>query len=226
MSSSTLFRHQCIDESGLVPGALYSFRRGRAPGVIYADKDMKIPARNPLPANGRGVAIAYLPIGEEFEVTVTRPDGSHVEQFNHMATPLGGEVQIIEQPAPEPEIVYVDREVEVRVKDPETEAQARAAEAALTDALEQLKAAKAKVDERKPEPVSDEPPKAIADLFDPNLTARQNQEALQKKYAALMSEREHELTAGNSSEAMALLKRAERFESGITWNRARLAEVI
>ena len=151
---------------------------------------------------------------------------------------LGAESEA--EPAPEPEVIIkevpvevekiveveVEKVVEVKVKDPETEAQARAAEEALTEALDQLKAAKAKVDDRKPEPVPDEPPEGISDLFDPNLTARQNQEALLKKYAALMSEREHELTAGNTSKAMDLLKRAERIESGITWNRARLAEVI
>jgi hypothetical protein len=96
----------------------------------------------------------------------------------------------------------------------------------LKDILKDLEDAKSSIDERKPEPVQEGPPADIAELFDPNLTPRQNQEALQKKYAALMSERELELTAGNGSKAMELLKRAERFESGITWNRARLAEVI
>lgn len=73
---------------------------------------------------------------------------------------------------------------------------------------------------------SDVPPDTLADLFDPELTARQNQEALLKKYRETMSMREIHLSHNETSEAMECLRKAERLESGIKWNRARLAEVI
>jgi hypothetical protein len=226
MSTSTLFRYHAIDEKGVISGARAHFRQGSSNAEIYTDEHLRVKGLNPWKAKADGRFNIYLPLNERYEVTITRPDGTFVDQFIHTALPAGGVEQIIETaPAPEPEviekIVEVVKEVpiEVKVKDPETEAR-------LTEALEQLERAQSNMEERKPEPVSEEPPEAIADLFDPNLTARQNQEALQKKYAALMSERELELTAGNGSKAMELLKRAERFESGITWNRARLAEVI
>lgn len=77
------------------------------------------------------------------------------------------------------------------------------------------------------ETVPDEPPASIADLIDLSLTPRENHEILQKKYAALMSEREWWLNTGDDkSKAMELLRKAERIESGIQWNRARRAEVI
>ena len=73
------------------------------------------------------------------------------------------------------------------------------------------------------------PPEAIADLFDPNLTARQNQEALTKKYAHHMSEYTRLRDYGDTdsrSQAADHLAKAERYESGINWNRPRLAEVV
>jgi len=104
------------------------------------------------------------------------------------------------------------------------EAEPVESEAVLERTLSNLERAQA---EAKPEPVADEPPEAIADLFDPELTARQNQEALTKKYTALMNERQWWLEGGDDkSKAMELLRKAERIESGINWNRARLAEVV
>jgi len=223
--SSTLFRFQAIGERGVIPGAMVHFRQGRAPGVIYTDKDMLIPARNPLPANGLGKVVAYLPTGAEFEVTVTNPDGSFIEQFNHTALPTGSE-RIIERA--EPEIVEVIKEVQV--SDPETEAR-------LEQALADLEAVKAGIDARTveeeapapaPEPAEnyDEPPVEIADLIDPSLTARQNLDALMAKFAAAKNMEEYSRSNGDMTAAMQHLKDAERFESGIKWNRAVLAEVV
>ena len=90
--------------------------------------------------------------------------------------------------------------------------------------LDDLEAVQTKLQERPEAHV--EPPAELAELFDPSLTARQNQEALIAKYSKLMSKREYALKDGNESEAMRLLKRAETIDSGIKWNRARLAEVV
>ena len=233
--SSTLFRFQAIGERGVIPGAMVHFRQGRAPGVIYTDKDMLIPARNPFPANGLGKVVAYLPTGAEFEVTVTNPDGSFIEQFNHTALPTGSE-RIIERAEPEiiETVVEVPVEVEVikevQVSDPETEAR-------LEQALADLEAVKAGIDARTveeeapapaPEPAEnyDEPPVEIADLIDPSLTARQNLDALMAKFAAAKNMEEYSRSNGDMTAAMQHLKDAERFESGIKWNRAVLAEVV
>lgn len=133
---------------------------------------------------------------------------------NNLVRRLGG--LAIEAKKPEP--------VEQPIPEPEPEPEVSASEAML----DELEAVKTKLDDRLADPleVSEEPPEEIADLFDAGLTARQNQEALQKKYAETMSMREIHLANGEDSEAMALLKKAERYDSGIKWNRARLAEVI
>ena len=107
---------------------------------------------------------------------------------------------------------------------PETLARLAKAEAALA-AMEQVKET---IDER-PESPSEEqrdPPEELADLFDPNLTPRENHDKLISKYARLMSEREHALKGSDDSEAMRLLKKAENVESGIKWNRAVHAELL
>jgi len=92
--------------------------------------------------------------------------------------------------------------------------------------LDELEAKKTNLDRAIEEAKAEEPPEEIAKLMDPSLTTRQNLDALIAKYAKLMSEREYALKNGDESEAMRLLKRAETIDSGIKWNRARLAEVI
>jgi len=98
--------------------------------------------------------------------------------------------------------------------------------------LDELEAVKTKIDEGRPiDPLdpSEEPPEAIADLFDPSLTPRQNQDALKQKYAQHMSEHYRLRDYGDQdskSQAQRHLEKAERLDSGIKWNRARLAEVI
>ena len=74
-----------------------------------------------------------------------------------------------------------------------------------------------------------DPPEDIADLFDASLTARQNHDRLTAKYAEYMGEfaRWHGYGDHESSvKAAEYLKKAERIESGIRWNRAVHAEVI
>ena len=72
----------------------------------------------------------------------------------------------------------------------------------------------------------DEPPAEIADLIDPELTARQNLDALTAKFAAAKNLEEYCRSNDDMEGAMKHLRDAERFESGIKWNRAVLAEVV
>lgn len=222
MSQSTLFRYHAIDNKGVIAGARAHFRQGRSNAEIYTDEHLRVKGKNPWQSKADGRFNIYLPVNERYEVTIRRADGTFVDQFIHTALPEGGTERIIEQPAPEPEIITkeVDR--------PETLQRITNLERAIQDEREKRKAAESRLAEKSYEEgeTPEQPPEAIADLFDPSLTARQNQEALQKRYAALMSERELHLGGGDTSKAMELLKRAERIESGITWNRARLAEVL
>ena len=139
------------------------------------------------------------------------------------------------EPKPEPEVIEKVVEVEKIVEVPvevevikEVPVKDTEAEQRLEHVLKDLERLKADHEARKPAPDADtEPPAEVADLFDPNLTARQNQEKLTKRYTDLMNERQWWLEGGDDkSKAMELLRKAERIESGIKWNRARLAEVI
>lgn len=104
------------------------------------------------------------------------------------------------------------------------EQQAPAPEPVDIDAtIARMEAAQAKL---KGDTPAQEPPAEIADLFDAELTARQNQEKLVKLYATLMSERELKLSHDDKTGAQALLDRAERVQTGITWNRATFAEIV
>jgi hypothetical protein len=89
--------------------------------------------------------------------------------------------------------------------------------------LDELEAVKAAIDSH---PRHEEPPAAIADLIDPSLTPKQNLEALMAKFAAAKNMEEYSRSNGDMTAAMQHLKDAERFESGIKWNRAVLAEVL
>ena len=104
---------------------------------------------------------------------------------------------------------------------------------ALTEALEETKRkldeALASRGEGEPEPIEanyDEPPAEIADLIDPDLTARQNLDVLIQKRTAAKHLEEMARSHGDMDEAMKHLKDVERFETGIKWNRAVLVEVV
>lgn len=126
---SQFFRYQAIDASGVVSGARVHFRKGRAPGVVYTDRAMRAPARNPMKADSLGRVVAYIPEGEELEVTVNRADGTFLEQFDS-TTFINGTDHIIEQPAPEPEII----EKVVETDRPETLARINFLERAIAEA--------------------------------------------------------------------------------------------
>lgn len=214
MTASQLFRHQIIDERGVIPGALVSFRDGRAPGIVYTDPKMRIPGRNPMKANGRGVVVAYLPNGAEYEVTITRPDGSFVEQFQSTSIPSA---TVINQAAPEPEVSpqmkkwfrdwqekrreqvgeiisgsrkqgdYETRTVEkvVYQDTPETLAKLEAAEKALQAAEAKAELLKSIPDKPAPQTTPDTPPEAIADLFQTDRPFAEQAQALWDRYNEL-----------------------------------------
>ena len=174
MSQSVLFRYQGIDDRGVISGALIHFRQGRAPGQIFTDKAMRIPGRNPLPANGVGRAVAYLPLGEEYEVTVTRPDGSFVEQFEHTALPAGETVTI----QPEPEIIEKVVEVPVEVERIVEVEKIVYRDNPAEKMLAELEAVQTKLQERPEAHV--EPPAAIADLFQADRPLAEQAKALRE----------------------------------------------
>lgn len=89
MTPSQSFVYQVIDANGVVSGALAYFRDGRVPGTIFTDKECMVPARNPLKADSLGQLTAYIRNGDAFEVTIRRPDGSFIRQFNSTALPSG-----------------------------------------------------------------------------------------------------------------------------------------
>jgi len=69
-------------------------------------------------------------------------------------------------------------------------------------------------------------PDHLSDLFDASLTPRQNHDKLQRKYIILKNEEEYARFHNDMQTAMAKLREAQRVESGITWNRPRLAEQV
>jgi len=103
---------------------------------------------------------------------------------------------------------------DVDVEDEESSAEA---------VLDELESVKDAIDSH---PRHVEPPAAIADLIDPSLTPKQNLDALMAKYRTAKNLEEYARSGGDMSAAMKHLNDADRFESGIKWNRAVLAEMI
>lgn len=99
-------------------------------------------------------------------------------------------------------------------------------EKAIEEQRARADAAEAKLIDREVSGEPEQPPAEIADLFDPQLTPRQNQDALLEKYRKAKGEEEYARDAGDMTSAMNFLKQAERYESGINWNRAVYAEVL
>ena len=89
MTDSQAFIHQVIDQKGVVSGALAYFRDGSTPGTIFVDKECRRPATNPLKADSLGNMTAYIRNGDEFEITIRRPDGTFVRQFSSTGLPSG-----------------------------------------------------------------------------------------------------------------------------------------
>lgn len=140
---------------------------------------------------------------------------------------LGGKVETAPEPQVIEKIIEVEKVVEVAREDTtrleELENRLKAAQDALAARSETV------MPDTGPEPIEasyDEPPAEIADLIDPSLTPKQNLDVLTAKFAAAKNLEEYARNNGDMTGAMQHLRDAERFESGIKWNRAVLVEVV
>lgn len=243
MTLPSLFRYQAFDDSGRpVPGALVSFRQGSRPGPVFLDPELRTEARNPFPAKAGGRVTLYLHAGESYEVTITSPRGQILDQFVHTGQAIG---ETVTETVVVPETVEVERVV---YRDsPETLAEmealrkanaARDAEAALMSHLDALEDTKEKLKERPPEPEPEpEPtpaPEGVTETLleaglyqsDPpekvnEVLLRKLNEAKQCHYIAL----EHGGTF-NGGSSVYWERKAERYQTGVNWNRARMAETL
>jgi|TARA_R100000544_G_C2227027_1_gene61494 uncharacterized protein YhaN len=242
MTLPSLFRYQAFDDSGRpVPGALVSFRQGSRSGPVFLDPELRTEARNPFPAKAGGRVTLYLHAGESYEVTITSPRGQILDQFVHTGQAIGEtvtETVVVPEPVEVEKVVYRDS--------PETLAEmealrkanaARDAEAAMMANLEKLEAADAKLKERPPEP-EPEPEAEIAPDVEQVLNEagvyksdtpekvnevllRKLNEAKQCHYIAL--EHGGSFNGGNS---VYWEQKAERYQTGVDWNRGRMAETL
>lgn len=144
----------------------------------------------------------------------------------NLAKRLGAALAQVEAEEPkkkEPEIIEKIVEVENTERLEELEAKLKATQEALEARPETV------IPDTGPEPIEasyDEPPAEIADLIDPSLTPKQNLDVLTAKFAAAKNLEEYARNNGDMTGAMQHLRDAERFESGIKWNRAVLVEVV
>ena len=137
----------------------------------------------------------------------------------------GGKVETAPEPKVIERIVEVEKIIEVENTErlDELENRLKAAQEALAARPETV------IPDTGPEPIEasyDEPPAEIADLIDPSLTPKQNLDVLTAKFAAAKNLEEYARNNGDMTGAMQHLRDAERFESGIKWNRAVLVEVV
>lgn len=202
--TAAIFLHQVIDaNSHVVPGASVKFMQGFRPGAIYHDPEMRTPARNPMPTDSAGRVRLYLNAGETYEVTVETPRGDRY-QFVHVARADGEMVT---------ETVEVVREVERVVHVPDPEQAARIAE---------LEARLAKHEAVKPDaPIPDH----LADLISYADTPAQTSEKLLVKLREVLGLIGLAEDDGGRA-APEMYRKRDRLESGIQWNRGRLAETI
>lgn len=210
--TASLFRHQVMDaNSHVVSGASVSFMQGFRKGPVFHDPEMRVPARNPFLTDSAGRVALYLEAGETYEITIDTPRGER-QQFTHVAL-ADGEVTR--------ETVEVERVVDRIVTVDNPEQARRIAE------LEAMLAAKAAPD---PEPIrAHVPPAEIADLIDVHETPPQTHERLTRLYAEAKQGAELARNYGGTFNGKSIVeweRKAERYESGIDWNRGRLAETI
>ena len=210
--TAALFTYQVIDAgSRVVPGAKVSFMQGFRKGPVWHDPEMRTPARNPYITDGAGRVALYLKAGETYEITIETPRGDRV-QFTHVARADGEVIR-------ETETVEVPVERVVYQDSPET-----------LRKLVEMEAALAAASAPKPEPVSAHiPPPEIADLIEINETPPETHARLTRLYAEAKQGAELARTYGGTFNGKSIVeweRKAERFESGIKWNRGRLSEVI
>ena len=224
------FTHQVIDDSSrVVSGALVHFRQGSRPGPVFLDPELRTPSRNPFITKADGMCHVFLNAGETYEITIETPKGRRW-QFTHVARiahpePVSvsgdgerGAGAVVEYQTPPPEIIEVEKIV--HVENPETLAKMAALEEALSEA-------RAKLDARKA--ASDIPPPDIADLIRLNETYERTNERLVEGYREAMQRAELARTRDGIFEGKSTtewLRKAERFDSAIKWNKGRSAETI
>ena len=225
--TAALFFYQAIDASSrVIPGASIAFQQGFRPGPVWYDAEMRTPAPNPYITDAAGKCAVYLLAGQQYDITITSPRGD-IQQFTHTAR-ADGEViretveveriveRVVERVVEVP--VEIERVIERVVTDPEAETlRARIAE------LEAKLLAQAK-----PEPESNPPPE-IADLIDPAETPQECFDRLTKLYVEAKQSAELARGYGGTFGGKSVIdyeRRAERLESGIKWNRGRLAEQL
>ena len=200
-----LFLHQVIDASSrVVPGATATFMQGFRKGDIFHDPEMRTPAMNPHKTDGAGRLRLYLIAGETYEVTIETPKGDRY-QFNHVARAEGQTVR---------ETVEVIREV--HVPDPEADA--------LRKRIAELEAA-ASAEPEPAEPV----PEQLADIILPAETPSETHARLTTLYGQAKNAAEMARSYGGTFGGKSVIeweRKAEHYESGLKWNRGRMAEVI
>ena len=212
--TAALFTYQVIDASSrVVPGAKVSFMQGFRKGPVWHDPEMRTPARNPYITDGAGRVALYLKAGETYEITIETPRGDRV-QFTHVARADG---EVIRETVTETVEVPVERVV--YQDSPET-----------LRRLAEMEALLAAASAPKPEPVAKHiPPAEIADLIEINETPPETHARLTRLYAEAKQGAELARTYGGTFNGKSIVeweRKAERFESGIKWNRGRLSEVI
>ena len=242
MTLPSLFRYQAFDDSGRpVPGALASFRQGSRPGPVFLDPELRTEARNPFPAKAGGRVTLYLHAGESYEVTITSPRGQILDQFVHTGQAIG---ETVTETVVVPETVEVEKVVYQTDPDILEElqrlrtGQAEAAKATMMANLEKLEAADAKLKERpaepEPEPEPQPAPEGVtetlleAGLYQSDTPEKVNEvllrklnEAKQCHYLALQHGGEF-----NHGSSVYWEQKAERYQTGLNWNRGRMAETL
>ena len=206
--TAALFTHRVIDASSrVVPGASVRFMQGFRPGSVFHDPELRTPARNPMLTDGAGWVRVYLQAGETYEITIETPRGD-LTQFVHVARADGETVT---------ETVEVIREVPVEtiieriVPDPEQAAR-----------IAELEARLAKHEAVKPDaPIPDH----LADLISYADTPAQTSEKLLVKLREVLGLIGLAEDDGKRAPPE-LYRKKDRLESGIQWNRGRLAETI
>lgn len=215
--TAALFFYQAIDASSrVIPGASIAFRQGFRPGPVWYDAEMRTPAPNPYITDAAGKCAVYLLAGQQYDITITSPRGD-IQQFTHTARADGEviretvEVERIVERVVE-RVVEVPVEVPVEVESIETAA-LRVELAKLKEALARAKA----------------PPEELADLFTTHETPPESHARLTRLYAEAKQKAELARGYGGTFDGKSVIdweRKAERYESGLKWNRGRLAETL